>query len=75
MIHHTQFTLDQFAPIAVYHKLKEIFADEISYLFESAGQSEGNYSFIMIGERERLQYKDGVTIYTNLKGEKEVSDI
>jgi anthranilate synthase component 1 len=75
LIHYTQFTLDQFAPIAVYHKLKEIFTDEISYLFESAGQSEGNYSFIMIGARERLQYKDGVTIYTNLKGEKEVSDI
>ncbi len=75
MIHHTQFTLDQFAPIAVYHKLKEIFKDEISYLFESAGQSDGNYSFIMIGDRERLQYKDGVTIYTNARGEKEVSDI
>ena len=75
MIHHTQFTLDQFAPIAVYHKLKEIFRDEISYLFESAGQSEGNYSFIMIGARQRLQYKDGVTIYTDSKGEKEISDI
>ncbi|MDD2356373.1 MAG: chorismate-binding protein [Thiovulaceae bacterium] len=75
MIHHTQFTLDQFAPIAVYHKLKEIFKDEISYLFESAGQSDGNYSFIMIGDRERVQYKDGATIYTNARGEKEVSDI
>ncbi len=75
MIHHTQFTLDQFAPIAVYHKLKEIFKDEISYLFESAGQSDGNYSFIMIGDRERLQYKDGVTIYTNSREEKEISDI
>ena len=75
MIYHTQFTLDQFAPIAVYHKIKEIFKGEISYLFESAGQSEGNYSFIMIGARERLQYKDGVTIYTDSKGEKEVSDI
>ncbi len=75
MIHHTQFTLDQFAPIAVYHKLKEIFTDEISYLFESAGQSEGNYSFIMIGARERLQYKDDVTIYTNALQEQEVKEI
>ena len=65
MIFHQQFILDQFAPIAVYHKLKEVFADEISYLFESAGQSKGNYSFIMIGARERLQYKDDLTIYTN----------
>lgn len=75
MIHHTQFTLDQFAPIAVYHKLKGIFSDEISYLFESAGQSEGNYSFIMIGARERLQYKDDVTIYTNALGEKEIKEV
>ncbi|MBU0632667.1 anthranilate synthase component I family protein [bacterium] len=75
MIHHTQFILDQFAPIAVYHKLKEIFSGEINYLFESAGQSEGNYSFIMIGARERLQYKDNVTIYTNALGEKEIKEI
>jgi anthranilate synthase component 1 len=75
LIHHTQFTLDQFAPIAVYHKLKTLFKDEISYLFESAGQSEGNYSFIMIGARERVQYKNNITIYTNAKGEKEISEI
>ncbi|WP_345991486.1 anthranilate synthase component I family protein [Sulfurimonas sp. HSL-1716] len=75
MIHHTQFTLDQFAPIAVYHKLKEIFTNEVSYLFESAGKSEGNYSFIMIGARERLQYKDDVTVYTNALQEKEIKEI
>ena len=68
MIHSNQFTLDQLAPIAVYSKLKEIFSDEITYLFESAGQSEGNYSFICIGARERLQYIDDKTIYTNSKG-------
>ena len=65
MIHSNQFTLDQLAPIAVYSKLKEIFPDEITYLFESAGQSEGNYSFICIGARERLQYINDKTIYTN----------
>lgn len=75
MIHHTQFTLDQFAPIAVYHKIKKIFAGEVTYLFESAGHSEGNYSFIIVGARERLQYKENVTIYTNAQGEKEISEI
>jgi anthranilate synthase component 1 len=75
LIHHTQFTLDQFAPIAVYHKLKELFNGEVTYLFESAGQSEGNYSFIIIGARERLQYKENITVYTNAKGEKEISEI
>ena len=65
MIHSKQFTLDQLAPIAVYSKLKSQFPHEITYLFESAGGSEGNYSFICIGARERLQYIDSKTIYTD----------
>ena len=65
MIYSKQFTLDQLAPIAVYSKLKSMFHGEITYLFESAGQSEGNYSFICIGARERLQYINEKTIYTD----------
>ena len=65
MIHSKQFTLDQLAPIAVYAKLKAKFPNEISYLFESAGQSDGNYSFICIGARERLQYINEKTVYTD----------
>ena len=68
MIHSKQFLQDQLAPIAVYAKLKEMFKGEISYLFESAGQSDGNYSFICIGARERLQYKNDVTTYTDADG-------
>ena len=68
MIYSKQFTLDQLAPIAVYSKLKEMFSDEITYLFESAGGSEGNYSFICIGARERLQYKNEQTLYTDING-------
>jgi len=68
LIYSKQFTLDQLAPIAVYSKLKEKFKNEITYLFESAGQSEGNYSFICIGARERLQYIDEQTIYTDEDG-------
>lgn len=68
MVHSTQFTLDQFAPIAVYHKLKTHFKDEISFLFESAGNSEGNYSFIIIGAQERLSFKDNITNYTDGSG-------
>ena len=74
MIHSKQFTLDQLAPIAVYAKLKALFSQEITYLFESAGQSEGNYSFICIGARERLQYIDNKTIYTDAKGVKNIKD-
>ena len=65
MIYSKQFTLDQLAPIAVYSKLKDMFEDEITYLFESAGGSEGNYSIICIGARERLQYINDKTIYTD----------
>jgi len=74
LIHSKQFTLDQLAPIAVYSKIREMFQDEISYLFESAGGSEGNYSFICIGARERLQYIDDKTIYTDASGTKHVKE-
>jgi len=67
LIYSKQFTLDQLAPIAVYSKIKSLYKEEITYLFESANQSEGNYSFICIGARERLQYKDEQTIYTDAK--------
>ncbi len=74
MIHSTSFLLDQFAPIAVYDKLKTRFGGEISFLFESAGNSEGNYSFIAIGARERLQYIDSKTVYTDAAGAKHISE-
>jgi len=74
LIHSKQFTLDQLAPIAVYSKLKEIFKDEITYLFESAGQSDGNYSIICIGARERLQYSNNQTLYTDATGTKHTKE-
>ena len=72
MIYSKQFTLDQFAPIAVYAKLKDMFQNEITYLFESAGGTQGNYSFICIGARERVQYINNQTLYTNIEGTKKV---
>ncbi|MEA2100878.1 MAG: chorismate-binding protein [Campylobacterota bacterium] len=74
MIYSKQFTLDQLAPIAVYSKMKTMFKDEITYLFESAGGSDGNYSFICIGARERLQYINNKTIYTDSNGAKHQKD-
>jgi anthranilate synthase component 1 len=74
MIYSKQFTLDQLAPIAVYSKLKSMFSDEISYLFESAGATEGNYSIICIGARERLQYINEQTIYSDEKGNQHHKD-
>lgn len=72
MIYSKQFTLDQLSPIAVYSKLKTIFDGEVTYLFESAGQSDGNYSFICVGARERLQYIENQTVYTDANGIKQI---
>ncbi|MCX6076146.1 MAG: anthranilate synthase component I family protein [Campylobacterales bacterium] len=74
MIYSKQFILDQLAPIAVYSKLKSMFKNEITYLFESAGQSEGNYSFICIGAKERLQFIDNKTIYTDANQTKQIKE-
>ncbi len=74
MIHSKQFTLDQLAPIAVYAKLKNMFQGEISFLLESAGNSEGNYSFICIGARERLQYSNDTTLYTDSQGKQHTKE-
>jgi anthranilate synthase component I len=65
-----RFSLDQFAPIAVYEKIKTLFPQEVSFLFESAGNSEGNYTIIVVGARERLVYNNKVTTYTD--GEEKV---
>jgi len=70
LIYSKKFKQDLLAPIAVYAKLKALYKDEISYLFESAGQSDGNYSFICIGARERLQYINETTIHTDTSGTK-----
>ncbi len=70
MIYSRQFFLDQFAPIAVYAKIKKLYSNEIIYLFESADGCNGNYSFICVGAKERLQYINDQTIYTNAQGEK-----
>lgn len=68
MISSRHFSLDQFAPIAVYEKAKSLFPSEVSFLFESAGNSEGNYTIIVIGARERLTYNNKKTIYTDASG-------
>lgn len=72
MFHHTQFMLDQFAPIALYQKLRLAFKDEVAFLFESA--SGGDNSIVLIGARERLQYQDGLTRYTDGQGAIEVTE-
>ncbi|WP_458701096.1 anthranilate synthase component I family protein [Sulfurospirillum sp. 1307] len=59
MIYHKKLLYDQLTPITIYSKLKDHFKDELTFLFESAINSEdGNYSFLFIGARERIVLKD-----------------
>jgi anthranilate synthase component I len=75
LIYNQQFILDQFAPIAVYEKLKTHFKNQVSFLFESADSSEGNYSIVVIGARERITYKNGTTTYFDENSIKHESSI
>jgi anthranilate synthase component 1 len=71
LIEYRQLLFDQLTPISIYKKLKEKFPDELSFLFESAiNTDDGNFSFIFIGAYERISYKDNLTTYINSSGEK-----
>jgi len=61
--------LDQFTPVSIYEKIKESYKDEITFLFESTiNSSDGNYSFIVIGDRERVWYENNTCFYKNEEG-------
>jgi len=65
-----KFLIDEFSVIAVYNILKKIFYKEKIFLFESViNNDNGNYSFITVGEMERVKYQNDKTYYFN--GEKE----
>ena len=56
--------LDQFTPVSIYQSIKTIFKDEITFLFESVvNNSDGNFSYILIGDRERVIHKNGKSTY------------
>ncbi len=62
---------DKLTPVALYSQLKLAFSDKITMLFESAINNEdGNFSFITIGAKERVIYKDNITTYIDLNGNK-----
>lgn len=61
--------LDEFTPVSIYQKVKDIFKDEITFLFESVVNSDdGNFSYIVIGARERVWHKDYKSYYKNEQG-------
>ena len=70
-----KFMIDEFSPVAIFNKLKSRFKEERLFLFESMiNNSDGNFTYIVIGEKERVVYKDEKTTYFN-GVEEEVLDI
>ncbi len=69
MIFVKKILFDQFAPPALYAKIRERFKNETTMLFESVGgNDEGNFSFIFVGAKERLIYKGNETTYIDETG-------
>ncbi|MCF6243422.1 MAG: anthranilate synthase component I family protein [Sulfurovum sp.] len=61
---HKTLLFDQLTPVALYGKIKNIFPNKVTMLFESVvNTTEGNFSFITIGAQERLIYKNNITSY------------
>jgi len=66
---HKTILFDQLTPVALYGEIKQLFPDEITMLFESVvNTSDGNFSFITIGAKERVTYKEKITSYTDAHG-------
>ncbi len=69
------YLFDQLSAVALYAELKKLYPSEVTMLFESAVVSEdGNFSFIAIGAKERLIYKDNKTIYIDASHKENILD-
>ncbi|BAF70289.1 anthranilate synthase component I family protein [Nitratiruptor sp. SB155-2] len=72
MIYAKQFMLDEFTPIALYEKIKNHF-DKKTFLFESVvNTSDGNFSYIVAGEKEAIWSQNGKSYYKNDGETKEI---
>jgi len=61
---HKTILFDQLTPVALYGEIKQRFPDEVTMLFESVvNTSDGNFSFITIGAKERIVYKNKITTF------------
>ncbi len=64
-----QLFLDQYTPVSIYQKIETLFPNEVKFLFESSvNTSDGNYSYIIVGARERVIHKDEKSFYVNELG-------
>jgi len=64
LLHTKSILFDQLTPITIFKKLQSYFKDELSFLFESAINTEdGNYSFLFIGARERIIHENSQSFH------------
>ncbi len=69
------YLFDQLTPVALYGEIKKLYPDEVTMLFESVVTSEeGNFSFIVIGAKERLIYRNDRTVYIDAEGKRHEPD-
>ncbi|MGE4295214.1 MAG: anthranilate synthase component I family protein [Campylobacterales bacterium] len=66
---------DTLTPIALTEKLTRFFEKERVFLFESGINNEnGNFSFVLVGERERLWHQGGKSFYRDEAGQTQEVD-
>jgi anthranilate synthase component 1 len=71
----SKFLLDELSAVAIYNQISSLFPNEKKFLLESViNNDNGNYSFIFIGEKEKIIYKNKKTIFEK-DGKKEIIDI
>ena len=51
-----QLFLDEFTPVSIYEKVKNLYKNEVTFLFESTinSSNDGNFSYTIIGAREKI---------------------
>lgn len=70
MLAFRKLLFDQLTPITIFAKLQKHFEGELSFLLESAiNNSEGNFSFLFIGARERIVHQNDQSIHTDENGQ------
>jgi anthranilate synthase component 1 len=61
---YTKFLLDEFSAVAIYNQISSLFPNEKKFLLESViNNDNGNFSFIFVGEKEKVVYKNQKTVY------------
>jgi anthranilate synthase component 1 len=72
---YTKFLLDEFSAVAIYNQISSLFPNEKKFLLESViNNDNGNFSFIFVGEKEKVIYKNQKTVYETDE-KKEILDI